>query len=70
MHNDALAAAELPHITLHGLRRSFGTLSEWGEVPVRVVAQIQGRKPSTSAEKHYRRLPIDLLRMTASKLGF
>ncbi|CAJ4540930.1 Phage integrase [Burkholderia pseudomallei] len=61
-HNKALAAAELPHVTLHGLRRSFGTLSEWVEVPVGVVAQIQGHKPSAIAEKHYRRRPLDLLR--------
>lgn len=62
-HNEALAAGGLPHLTLHGLRRSFGTLSEWCEVPVGVVAQIQGHKPSAIAEKHYRRRPLDLLRM-------
>ncbi|WP_233827687.1 tyrosine-type recombinase/integrase [Paraburkholderia sp. ZP32-5] len=62
-HNKALAAAGLPHVTLHGLRRSFGTLSEWVEVPVGVVAQIQGHKPSAIAEKHYRRRPLDLLRL-------
>jgi integrase len=62
-HNQALAAGSLPHVTLHGLRRSFGTLSEWVEVPVGVVAQIQGHKPSAIAEKHYRRRPLDLLRM-------
>jgi len=62
-HNKALAAAGLPHVTLHGLRRSFGTLSEWVEVPVGVVAQIQGHKPSATAEKHYRRRPLDLLRL-------
>lgn len=67
-HNKALAAAELPHITLHGLRRSFGTLSEWVEVPVGVVAQIQGHKPSAIAEKHYRRRPLDLLRMWHDKI--
>jgi integrase len=61
-HVKALDAAELPHVTLHGLRRSFGTLSEWCEVPVGVVAQIQGHKPSALAEKHYRRRPLDLLR--------
>lgn len=61
-HNRALDAAGIPHVTLHGLRRSFGTLSEWCEVPVGVVAQIQGHKPSAIAEKHYRRRPIDLLR--------
>ncbi|MFM0626278.1 tyrosine-type recombinase/integrase [Paraburkholderia xenovorans] len=61
-HNRALAPTGLPHISLHGLRRSFGTLSEWVEVPVGVVAQIQGHKPSAIAEKHYRRRPLDLLR--------
>ncbi|MFV8598111.1 tyrosine-type recombinase/integrase [Ralstonia pseudosolanacearum] len=67
-HNKALAEGELPHITLHGLRRSFGTLSEWVEVPVGVVAQIQGHKPSALAEKHYRRRPLDLLRMWHDKI--
>jgi len=67
-HNQALAAGDLPHITLHGLRRSFGTLSEWVECPVGVVAQIQGHKPSAIAEKHYRRRPIDLLRMWHDKI--
>lgn len=62
-HNRALDAAGLPHVTLHGLRRSFGTLSEWVECPVGVVAQIQGHKPSAIAEKHYRVRPLDLLRM-------
>lgn len=62
-HTKALEAAGLPHVSLHGLRRSFGTLAEWCEVPVGVVAQIQGHKPSAIAEKHYRRRPLDLLRM-------
>lgn len=62
-HNKALTAAGLPPLTLHGLRRSFGTLSEWVEVPAGVVAQIMGHKPSAIAEKHYRIRPLDLLRM-------
>ena len=62
-HNRALAAAGLPHLTLHGLRRSFGSLAEWVECPVGIVAQIQGHKPSAIAEKHYRVRPLDLLRM-------
>ena len=32
--NRAVAAAGLPPLTLHGLRRSFGTLAEWVECPV------------------------------------
>jgi integrase len=61
-HNHALQAAGLPHVTLHGLRRSFDTLSEWVEAPTGVVAQIVGHKPSATAEKHYKRRPLDLLR--------
>jgi len=67
-HNRALAAAGLPHLTLHGLRRSFGSLAEWVECPVGIVAQIQGHKPSAIAEKHYRVRPLDLLRMWHTKI--
>ena len=61
-HNKALAAAGLPALSLHGLRRSFGTLAEWVECPAGVSAQIMGHKPSATAEKHYRVRPLDLLR--------
>lgn len=67
-HNQALARAGLPHISLHGLRRSFGTLAEWVEVPTGIVAQIMGHKPSALAEKHYRRRPLDLLRKWHEKI--
>lgn len=67
-HNKALTAAGLPALSLHGLRRSFGTLAEWCEVPAGVVAQIMGHKPSATAEKHYRRRPLDLLRMWHVKI--
>jgi integrase len=61
-HTKALAVAGLPHVSLHGLRRSFGTLCEWVEMPSGISAQIMGHKPSALAEKHYRRRPLDLLR--------
>lgn len=61
-HTDALVNAGLPHVTLHGLRRSFGTLCEWVEMPSGVSAQIMGHRPSALVEKHYRRRPLDLLR--------
>lgn len=67
-HNQALEEAGLPHLTLHGLRRSFGTLTEWLECPTGIVAQIMGHKPSAIAEKHYRRRPLDLLRMWHDKI--
>lgn len=67
-HNKALDVATLPHLSIHGLRRSFGTLSEWVECPAGVVAQIMGHKPSAIAEKHYIRRPLDLLRMWHVKI--
>jgi integrase len=67
-HNKALAAAGLPHLTLHGLRRSFGTLCEWVEMPTGIAAQIMGHKPSALAEQHYRRRPLDLLRLWHDKI--
>ncbi len=57
-----MSRAEIEGITLHGLRRSFSTLSEWLETPVGIVYQIQGHMPSATAEKHYKKRPIDLLR--------
>lgn len=68
MHNKALAAAGLPALSIHGLRRSFGTLAEWVECPAGVSAQIMGHKPSATAEKHYRVRPLDLLRMWHTKI--
>jgi integrase len=59
----AIIAAGIEGLTLHGLRRSFATLSEWVEVPTGVVAQIMGHKPSATAEKHYKQRPLDLLRL-------
>ncbi|WP_296946787.1 integrase family protein [uncultured Massilia sp.] len=67
-HKRALSAAGLPDLTLHGLRRSFGSLAEWTETPAGIVAQIMGHKPSAIAEKHYRRRPLDLLRQWHTKL--
>lgn len=67
-HTRALKLAGLPHVTLHGLRRSFGSLSEWVDCPVGVVAQIQGHKPSAIAEKHYRVRRMDRLREWHTKI--
>jgi integrase len=67
-HNKALATAALPALSLHGLRRSFGTLSEWVEVPAGIVAQIMGHKPSAIAEKHYIQRELDLLHLWHVKI--
>jgi integrase len=62
-HDRACKVAGLEGLTLHGLRRSFKSLTEWLEIPAGVVAQIMGHKPSATAEKHYTVRPLDLLRM-------
>jgi integrase len=53
--------ADIGHVTVHGLRRTFKSMTEWLDLPVGVVAQIMGHKPSATAEKHYTRRPVSLL---------
>lgn len=60
-HTRACKTAGLDGLTLHGLRRSFKSLTEWQEIPAGVVAQIMGHKPSATAEKHYTVRPLELL---------
>ena len=67
-HNEALVIAGLPHLTLHGLRRSFASLCEWIETPSGISAQIQGHAPQGVREQNYIRRPLDLLRMWHSKI--
>ena len=62
-HVAACKVAGIEGLTLHGLRRSFKSLTEWLEIPAGVVAQIMGHKPSATAEKHYTVRPLDLLRL-------
>lgn len=52
-HYDACRRVGIKNLTLHGLRRSFKSLTEWVALPVGVTAQIMGHKPSAIAEKHY-----------------
>lgn len=66
-HNEACAVAGVD-VTLHGLRRSFATLSEWIEMPAGIAAQIQGHAPQGVREQHYIRRPLDLLRMWHGKI--
>ncbi len=63
IHQRACDVAGIDGLTLHGLRRSFKSLTEWLECPTGVVAQIMGHKPSATAEKHYTVRPLDLLRV-------
>jgi integrase len=67
-HKDACMVAGIDDLTIHGLRRSFKSLTEWLEIPAGVVAQIMGHKPSATAEKHYTVRPLDLLRLHHEKI--
>ena len=67
-HVSACTTAGIDGLTLHGLRRSFKSLTEWLEIPAGVVAQLMGHKPSATAEKHYTVRPLDLLRVHHEKI--
>ncbi len=58
----------LSRLLKYSLRRSFSSLTEWLETPTGVVAQIQGHKPSATAEKHYKVRPLELLRVHHEKI--
>ena len=62
-HEKALEAAGVPHVSIHGLRRTFGSMSEsiGLDLPHGVVLQIQGHKPRGVAETHYRVREIEEL---------
>ncbi len=67
-HVEACKTAGIDGLSLHGLRRSFKSLTEWLEIPAGVVAQLMGHKPSATAEKHYTVRPLDLLRVHHEKI--
>jgi len=67
-HNAACKVAGVDHVSLHGLRRSFKSLTEWIEIPAGVVAQLMGHKPSATAEKHYTVRPLELLAIHHEKI--
>lgn len=67
-HNQAVSSVDLPHLTLHGLRRSFATLSEWVGTPFEIAAKIQGHTVQNVRERHYMRRSVDLLRLWHVKI--
>jgi integrase len=56
-----LADAGIPHVSIHGLRRTFSLLGEAAGAPAGAIAQVMGHKPSAIAEG-YRPRSIDALR--------
>lgn len=62
---DICRVAGVPHVTVHGLRRSFASLAESADIPAGPIAQIMGHTPNAIAEKHYKRRSLDELRKFA-----
>lgn len=60
-HAEVLADAGIPHVSIHGLRRSFSLLGEAAGAPAGAIAQVMGHRPSAVAEG-YRPRSIDALR--------
>lgn len=56
-HDRTLVSAVLPDLTLHCLRRSFGTLAECVEYPVGISAQIIGHKAIRASRKALSQAP-------------
>lgn len=59
-HADVLAEAGLPHVSIHGLRRTFALMGEAAGAPAGAIAQVMGHKPSAIAER-YKPRPIGVL---------
>ena len=60
-HELVLKDAGIPHVSIHGLRRTFSLLGEAAGAPAGAIAQVMGHKPSAIAEG-YRPRSIDALR--------
>ena len=60
-HDLVLTDAGIPHVSIHGLRRTFSLLGEAAGAPAGAIAQVMGHKPSAIAEG-YRPRSIDALR--------
>ena len=67
-HKKALASAGIDRsLSLHGLRRSYASLSEEAELPAGIAAQCMGHKPSATAEKFYKVRSVDTLQKWVSQ---
>ena len=60
-HADVLTDAGIPHVSIHGLRRTFALLGEAAGAPAGAIAQVMGHRPSAIAEG-YKPRSIDALR--------
>jgi integrase len=66
-HTTACAMAGIDGLTLHGLRRSFKSASEWLDIPTGVRQNIMGHV-AKSTDEDYTVRPLDLLRVHHKKI--
>ena len=66
-HSKAQQSAGINGLTIHGLRRSFSLLGEAAGAPAGAIAQVEGHKPSGTAEG-YRPRSVDALRPYLEKI--
>jgi integrase len=66
-HEDVLADAAIPHVSIHALRRTFALTGEAAGAPAGAIAQVMGHRPSAVAEG-YKPRSIDALRPYLAKV--
>ncbi len=66
-HESVLADAAIPHVSIHGLRRSFALMGEAAGAPAGALAQIMGHRPSSISEG-YKPRPLDALRVQLQRV--
>lgn len=67
-HKNACNAAGLQGLTLHGLRRSFASLTAQMAIAGGAAMQIQGHKPTSVREKSYIHWPLEFLQKTHNQI--
>jgi integrase len=60
-HQQVLTDAGIPHVSIHGLRRTFALMGEQAGAPAGAIAQVMGHRPS-AVHEGYKPRSIDALR--------
>jgi integrase len=60
-HQQVLADAGIPHVSIHGLRRTFALMGEQAGAPAGAIAQVMGHRPS-AVHEGYKPRSVDALR--------
>lgn len=60
-HQRVLEDAAIPHVSIHGLRRTFALMGEQAGAPAGAIAQVMGHRPS-AVHEGYKPRSIDALR--------